>query len=190
MTSLLRSVFLVLCTVGIALCLSSAQLEQLESLINEDSCDFYQELETMNECGETGYVKHFAEKYCLVYLHAREDYNDIKWNNGVRVCLQRAMLTKIRSSPAASCARIQDWGFGSHLNCYMRPIPNSPTVSYCRIPLEDKLRIGWAAKGAIFEQAVRDQFYQMVSTCLGQYDQKIQKDVGIHMRELIKILEW
>lgn len=170
--------------------LSSMELAILESAVSEDSCEFYSLLEWMTPCGEDGYVESFAYHYCQAYLNERENFDNIKWQNGVRVCLQEKMLSKLKSSPEASCPQIKEWGFGSHLGCYMHPLPHLPEVKYCRLSGHDLVKIGWVAKGAVFESEVRSQFYKMVTECAGHYLQDVHEDFSNYLKKVMKELEW
>lgn len=114
----------------------------------------------------------------------------LKWQNGVRVCLQRAMLSKLRTASQPSCQQISDWGFGSHFGCYMRSIPNSPEVKVCRLKGSDLRKIGWLAKGAIFEKEVWKQFGKMIDECAGQYLQDVKQDFVQFLKKTMNELNW
>jgi hypothetical protein len=175
---------------SLAWSLSVVQLSILELSVSENSCEFYNLLESMVPCDEDGYVNDFALKYCEAYLAARSQFNDTKWQNGVRVCLQRAMLSKLRASPKASCSQISDWGFDSHFNCYMRPVPASPEIKFCRLKSGDIAKIGWIAKGEVFEGKVMAQFARMVKECAGQYLQDIKQDFVQFLKKTMNGLGW
>jgi hypothetical protein len=144
----------------------------------------------MIPCGEDGYVDEFASKYCEAYLAERDSFKDQKWQNGVRTCLQQTMLSKLLASPGASCSQIKNWGFASHLGCYMRPIPGSPEINFCHLPASDIVKIGWTAKREVFTMEVMKQFGNMVIECLGQYKQDVMEDAGIFIRKTMKELGW
>ncbi|CAF0806257.1 unnamed protein product [Adineta ricciae] len=141
-------------------------------------------------CGSNGYVTNFAHKYCEKYLAGRSSFYDTKWQNGVRVCLQRTMLSKLRTVNQPTCQQIRDWGFGSHFGCYMRPIPNSPEVNFCRLKGADIAEIGWMAKGAVFEKEVWSQFAKMIKECAGQYLQDVQQDFVQFLKKTMNSLNW
>jgi hypothetical protein len=190
MVSFLRLVLLISCSLSLAWSLSVAELAILELSVSENSCEFYNRLEWMVPCGEGGYVNNFAHKYCEAYLAARDDFNDTKWQNGARVCLQRAMLSKLRVSTTVSCSQISDWGFDSHFGCYMRPIPASPEIRFCRLKGQDIRRIGWIAKGEVFEGRVVKQFARMVKECAGQYLQDVKQDFVQFLKKTMNELGW
>jgi hypothetical protein len=135
-------------------------------------------------------VEDFASKYCEAYLAERDSFKDKKWQNGVRTCLQQTMLSKLRVSPGASCSQIKSWGFGSHLGCYMRPIPSSPEISFCHLPALDIGRIAWIARGAIFEKEVIIQFGKMIKECAGQYLQDVNEDFVNYLKKTMKNNGW
>ncbi|CAF3182407.1 unnamed protein product [Rotaria socialis] len=170
--------------------LHTAQLAVLSAAMSEDSCEFYELLEMMVPCGASGYVNDFAYKYCEAYLDERDNFIDKKWQNGVRTCLQRSMLSKLQSNPGASCAQIRTWGFNSHLGCYMRPIPSSPEVKFCRLPSKDIIKISRIAIGEVIEREVRGQFAKMVKECAGQYLQDVNQDFVNFLKKTMASINW
>ncbi|UJR17509.1 hypothetical protein I4U23_004404 [Adineta vaga] len=140
-------VLILACFVNLTWSLSSNELAILESAIGENSYDF-------------------AYKYCEAYLAARNEFNDIKWQNGVRVCLQRTMLLKLQTSSQRSCSQISDWGFNSHFDCYMRPVPDVPEINFCHLKSKDIIKIGWIAKGKVFKGEVMNQFTKLIKKCI------------------------
>ncbi|CAF1242342.1 unnamed protein product [Adineta ricciae] len=160
-----RLVLLLLCIVDIAWSLSTDQLALLESTINENSCEFYSSLEKLMPCGKNGYVIGFGYRYCEAYLDARNEFNDTKWQNGVRVCLQRTMLSKLPTISEASCSQISEWGFDSHFGCYMHPIPDSPEINFCHLKSMDIIKIGWIATSKLLKQEVLNQFLKLIKQC-------------------------
>ncbi|CAF1242326.1 unnamed protein product [Adineta ricciae] len=186
----LRSILLLPCLWSLVWSLSILELSLLESTISEDSCSFYQALEMRTHCGNDGYVTNFAHKYCEKYLAGRSSFNDTKWQNGVRVCLQRTMLSKLRTVSQPTCQQIRDWGFDSHFGCYMRPIPNSPEVKFCRLKGADIVKIGWMAKGTVLEKEVWKQFAKMINECAGQYLQDVKQDFVQFLKKTMNSLNW
>ena len=170
--------------------LNPLQTNVLSLTINENSCEFYQMLESMSPCGPTGYITDFAYKYCEAYLDKRDSFIDKKWQNGVRTCLQNAMLTKLKSTPEPTCEQIRTWGFSSHFGCYMRPVPNSPEVKFCRLPAKDIVRISAVAIGEIFEGEVMAQFAKMVKECAGQYLQDVNQDFVNFLKKTMSNINW
>lgn len=190
MTGFLRFLFLISCSLTIVLSQSFGELTLLEFSISEDHCDFYRILESITSCGDDGYVEDFGLKYCQAYLDHRESFHDQTWQNGVRTCLQRTMLSKLQSSPGASCSQIKTWGFDSHLGCYMHPIPSSPEVKFCHLKSADIARIAWIAKGAIFETEVWAQFGRMTKECAGKYLQDVNEDFVNFLKKTMDKVGW
>lgn len=140
-------------------------LKFLESTISNNSCEFYNDMENFIPCGSQGYVQKFIYKYCLAYLKEKDKFINQDWQNGVRVCLQKKMLLFLESDPTASCEEIKNYGFHSHTDCYIRPDPNNPELTFCHLPLEDILEVMWIAKGAILEPAVWSQLLVLFKQC-------------------------
>ena len=165
---------------------TEVELLILEASVSEDSCAFYNRLEFMIPCDKDGYTINFGLKYCEAYLSARNEFVNKPWQNGVRVCLQRAMLSKLRNSSDVSCSQIQGWGFNSHYDCYMRPVPNSPEITFCRMKSGADIRkIIDIAKGEMFKPQVMIQMSKMAVTCAGQYLQDVHQDFGVFLKKLI-----
>ncbi|CAF1492465.1 unnamed protein product [Adineta steineri] len=119
----------------------------------------------MMPCGGKGYVDDFAYKYCEAYLTAQDEFKDITWQKGVRVCLQRTMLSNLQTSSQFSCSQISNWGFNSHFDCYMHPVSNSTEINFCHLTAKDIIKIGWIAKNKVFKQEVMDQFLKLIKEC-------------------------
>jgi hypothetical protein len=162
----------------------NGDLSVLESSISTESCEFYAKLDEMIPCGENGYALSFAYKYCMVYLNEREEFINKEWQDGVRSCLQREMLSKLRQHSGESCDDIKHWGLSSHTSCYLRPIPNRPDINFCKLPAADMRNIVWAAKGVLTKAVVWLEFAGVTMECAGQYMQDVQEDVANYIRKL------
>ena len=129
------------------------QLARLNASISDETCSFYTELERLLPCGDNGYVLQFAYHYCQVYLQRRNDFIERTWQDVTRRCLQEKMhqfVTQQSSYP--SCKSIKQTGLDSHPVCYEKPDASRPKLSFCHIPLRDKLRVAWlASSGALLE---------------------------------------
>lgn len=165
-------------------------LTALSETISQDSCEFYKILEFFQPCGATGYVQSFALKYCEDYLYQQDTFKEQRWQNGVRTCLQNALMANLRANKNPTCQQIRQWGFDSHFGCYMRPIPNAPEVNYCRLPATDLAKIAYIARGEIFEKEVMGQFAQMVRACAGQYLQDVKQDTANYLKKLMSEIGW
>lgn len=147
---------------------ATGDLTHLESSISNSSCEFYTNLEIMSPCGSEGYVQKFIYKYCMAYLSRKDEFINQAWQNGVRVCLQRKMLTYLQSDPNASCSEIKKHGFDSHTGCYLQPDSDQPELTFCTLPWQDIGKVIWIAKGAIFEPAAWSQLNQLTKYCASQ----------------------
>lgn len=154
---------------SIVLSQTADQLLLLQKSFSEDNCDFYNVLESVIPCGADGYVDSFAKKYCSEFLNQRNKFQNIEWNNGVHLCLEQTMLNNLRSSPGATCSQIHDCGFDSHGDCYLKPIANSPQVSFCKLSASDIARIAWIVKGVVFKRESVVQFEQIVKFCFSDH---------------------
>ena len=145
--------------------LSDDQLAYLQSTINNQSCEFYNEVEKLSPCGSQGYVQKFIYKYCMAYLNNERIFTNQQWQNGVRVCLQQKLHDYLESNRNANCSAIKNAGFDSHTYCYLQPIENETELTFCRLPIHDVAKIIWIAKGTIFEPAAWSQLAQLIKNC-------------------------
>ena len=117
------------------------------------SCDYYNDFEAVfNYCGPTGYVQNFGEKYCIKYLENRDEFEVKEWQDDVRKCLQDRLTDFAQSQTYyPTCKAISDAGFGSHVDCYVKPNPEKPEISWCNLPFMDMVNVAWIAKGAYWD---------------------------------------
>ena len=95
------------------------------------SCTWYRDC--LEECCEgtgDGYAIEFAENFCNLYT---DNYNTFcptgrQWIDGVRRCLQVALVPSLRPFIEKSCADIRSDAFRSHSPCYLNPEPGAPSV--------------------------------------------------------------
>ena len=74
------------------------------------------------------------------------------WQDGVRKCLQDKLVDFAdRQAAYPTCKTISDAGFGSHVDCYVKPDPAQPELSWCNLPFMDMVEVAWIAKGAYWE---------------------------------------
>ena len=96
-------------------------------------CSWYREcLEARYSCEGTadGYAIEYAERYCNLYL---DNYNDFSpsgrlWIDGVRKCLQVALVPTLRPWVRKTCADISNDAFNSHPTCYVTPGSGAPSI--------------------------------------------------------------
>ena len=128
-------------------------LARLNESISDESCSFYKDVEKFIPCGKDGYTVHFAHHYCQVYLQHRNEFINRSWIDATRRCLQVKLYEFVNQQQSyPSCERVKQFGFDSHPICYEKPDPSRPALSFCRVPLADKIKVAWlAANGALME---------------------------------------
>ena len=136
------------------------------------SCTWYRNcLEQCYPCEGTGdgYAIEFAEKFCNLYT---DNFNTFsvsgqRWIDGVRRCLQVALVPSLRPFIEKSCADIRSDAFRSHSPCYLNPGSGAPSV--CRLPLRDLGNIFWIVFGNtnFLSSAIVDTGTQMVEVMVG-----------------------
>jgi hypothetical protein len=106
-----------------------------------DTCSYYRCLERNKHCGFAGYPLGYGERYCERFrggcdLTLTSDLAK-QWVRGTTKCLQQSLLSA--EPNLATCAQVQEKGFGSHTECYTDGAEKSGGVSFCRLsPFEWK----------------------------------------------------
>ena len=103
-------------------------------------CTWYRDcLEVRYPCEgtEDSYAISYAERYCKLFM---ENYNQFttsgrQWVDGVRQCLQLALVPALRPWMTRSCAQLSREAFDSHPVCYLNP--GSGIASICDLPCSD-----------------------------------------------------
>lgn len=97
------------------------------------ACEYYDCIESQVECGDDGYLKYFAERYCerfRLVTETRASDQAKAWLGRVRRCLIIKLDAQL---PLSSCDDIETAGFGSHSDCYLE-------TGFCELSPKD-----WAA---------------------------------------------
>ncbi len=63
------------------------------------------------------------------------------WDDGVRKCLQVALVPSLRPWIRKTCADIRSDAFDSHPGCYLTPGSGAPSI--CKLPCSDVWRAFW-----------------------------------------------
>jgi len=103
-------------------------------------CSWYRDcLEERYPCEGTegGYAIEYAERYCNLF---NDHYNSFSpsgqmWVNGVRKCLQVALVPLLRPWLSKSCSDIRTEAFDSHPDCYVNPASGAPSI--CSLSCSD-----------------------------------------------------
>lgn len=119
-----------------------------------DSCDWYRNcLEKKYPCEATSnaYSIRYAEKFCSLFEKRRATFNadGQKWMDGVRKCLQVALVPLLRPWANPTCKEIREKAFASHTPCYLKPDKDVPSV--CDLDYFQYVQIFWTIKGSFFK---------------------------------------
>lgn len=135
-------------------------------------CSWYREcLEVRYPCQgtEDGYAIEYAEKYCNLYT---DNYNDFSpsgrlWIDGVRKCLQLALVPSLRPWIQKTCADISRDAFNSHSGCYITPASGAPSI--CELSCLDVWKSFWIVNvvGDAFTSAPVETGKQMLDVMRG-----------------------
>ena len=119
-----------------------------------DSCDWYRNcLEKKYPCEHTSnaYAIRYAEKFCMLYdkRYSSFSLDGKKWVDGVRKCLQVALVPLLRPWKNPSCEQIRKTAFASHTPCYLHPDKDVPSI--CDLDCSEYFKIFWTIKGSFTE---------------------------------------
>ncbi|XP_068712021.1 uncharacterized protein [Montipora capricornis] len=116
-----------------------------------NSCDWYRNcLEKTYPCEDTSnaYALRYAEKFCRLYgdRYSLFSVDGQKWVDGVRKCLQVALVPLLRPWRNPSCEEIRKTAFASHTPCYLNPGKGVPSI--CDLSCAEYLKIFWTIKAS------------------------------------------
>ncbi|GAU87245.1 hypothetical protein RvY_00127 [Ramazzottius varieornatus] len=115
-------------------------------------CSWYRDcLERKHPCSgdHASYAIDYGEKFCLMYNDRFELFSAEaqQWIDGVRKCLQVALVPLIRPYYSGSCEDIKRQAFASHAPCYLRPGYGAPSI--CGLSCSDWMTAFWTVKGSL-----------------------------------------
>jgi len=91
-------------------------------------CSFHQDcLETIYNCGPTGYPVGYGDKYCKRFFNRIDQFSPAgqEWINGTLVCLKETLLdfvvadVDLDTNGNITCNGIRETAFYSHAPCYV-----------------------------------------------------------------------
>ena len=133
-----------------------------------EDCSWYREcLERRYQCEETddSYAIEYAEKFCNLFANNYNDFsNDGRaWVDGVRKCLQVALVPSLRPWVRKTCEDIRRDAFNSHPDCYVTPASRAPGI--CELWCPDVWRAFWLVnfEGGALSSAPIETGKQMLS---------------------------
>jgi hypothetical protein len=137
---------------SLLICLNSS------ASITIDSCEYYNQLEAKLNCGENGYIQHFANPYCRSYLENKDLFSPQGQTilSNIRFCLQNAL---VEAAEEMSCEDLQEYGFATHKYCYLRS-------GFCNFGVIDLFNVFWLAKGEIFNPKIWKMLTEVQNSCL------------------------
>ena len=137
-----------------------------------EDCSWYRDcLEVRYPCEATddSYAIDYAEKFCNLYS---SNYNDFSidgraWIDGVRKCLQVALVPSLRPWVRKTCKDIRRDAFDSHVDCYITPASGVPGI--CELSCADIWKSFWLVsfEGGAFSSAPIETGKQMLSVMVG-----------------------
>ena len=119
-----------------------------------DSCDWYRNcLEKKYPCeaSSNAYAIKYAEKFCRMFEERRAKFSadGQKWMDGVRKCLQVALVPELRPWANPTCQKIRERAFDSHTSCYLKPDKDVPSI--CDLDYAEYVKIFWTIKSSFIK---------------------------------------
>ena len=119
-----------------------------------DSCDWYRNcLEKKYPCeaSSNAYAITYAATFCRLFEERRAKFSSEgqQWMDGVRKCLQVALVPLLRPWANPTCKEIRERAFASHTPCYLEPDKDVPSI--CDLDYVEKVKIFWTIKGSFLK---------------------------------------
>ncbi len=137
-----------------------------------DSCNWYRNcLEKKYPCeaSRNAYAIKYAEKFCKLYDDRYSVFSEDakKWVDGVRKCLQVALVPLMRPWMSSTCKEIRERAFASHTPCYLNPDKDVPSI--CDLGNLQYWKIFWTIKRSFFVldtawESIKG-FWNIANTC-------------------------
>ena len=136
----------------------------------DEDCNWYREcLERRYQCEGTDYsyaIEYTRKNFCNLF----SNYNDFSnngsnWVDGVRKCLQVALVPSMRPWVKETCEDICRDAFNSHPRCYVTP--GSGASGICELSCADVWRAFWLEGGAVSYAPIetRKQMLSVMARC-------------------------
>ena len=119
-----------------------------------NSCDWYLNcLEKKYPCegSRTAYAITYAKRFCRMFegLSIKFSADGQKWMDGVRKCLQVALVPLLRPWTTPTCSEIRQTAIASHSSCYLKPDKDVPSI--CDLDYVQYVKIFWTIKGSFIK---------------------------------------
>lgn len=127
------------------------------------TCDYYQCVESQEECGSNGYYLKFGKHYCEKYQNDEANYSDKgqEFLFNIRICLQDELeRERIRANHLPKCSKVQKFAVGTHKTCYQK-------YGFCDLPKHDRTRIKLTAKKELIHFQMLLFGFWLEKACLG-----------------------
>jgi hypothetical protein len=97
----------------------STDISDIASLVSSEHCNFYLTLNTQFQCGTKSHLMEYSYKYCQRLLDTRSTFENTKYQDDVRQCLQEKLLAKIQQAAEGmvTCDAFKQIDLDSHESC-------------------------------------------------------------------------
>ncbi|KAL9982549.1 hypothetical protein ACROYT_G004606, partial [Oculina patagonica] len=160
-----------------------------------DSCNWYRNcLEKKYPCEATSnaYAIKYAETFCKLYddRYSVLSEDAKKWVDGVRKCLQVALVPLMRPWNNPTCEEIRETALATHTPCYLNPGKDVPSI--CDLGYLQYWKIFWTIKLSFFVldtawESIKG-FWNIAKTCKFTKDVKIDLYVNQKLYEVVTVM--
>lgn len=122
------------------------------------SCEYYQNLEEIHQCGPKGYPLRFGLRLCEKYLRAEPKASPgiQAWFPEVRLCLQEAL--EEQREEITDCEDLKKRALDSHIPCYV-------STGFCELGFGKKLELLKITSGDILKLDIRRLMKRINRAC-------------------------
>jgi len=103
------------------------------------------------EASSNAYAITYATTFCRLFEERRAMFSadGQKWMDGVRKCLQVALVPLLRPWANPTCKEIRKRAFASHTPCYLEPDKDVPSI--CDLDYVEYVKIFWTIKSSFLK---------------------------------------
>jgi len=122
-----------------------------------DDCEYYSCVESIKNCGKSGYPTGFGKKYCNKFEENLSSFSieGQNWVSSVKHCLIEEMEL---ISEAATCTTYKKKSVSKHVPCYV-------SSGYCSLSKEDKKIVIKTISGSLWRPSIIRAGLKVLSAC-------------------------
>ncbi|CAF2991500.1 unnamed protein product [Rotaria sp. Silwood2] len=155
----------------------SVGINEVAALISSENCQFYLSLNTHFQCGVKSHLTQYSYKYCQRLLDIRNLFENTKYQDNVRQCLQQKLLTKIQQvgEMTITCDSFKQIDLDSHQSCL--------AVSFKELSVNDVKQFIASFKDTTVNYA---QLCKLANSFAGHWSQVVNGDLMMFLKRQLK----